>query len=227
MIYFRRHHPMFQTRCIIKTILILLCAISSSCQSIGKPAPLEETAVIAPLNIYESPQDRSIVITYHPNLENIYDNVRSRFKPNQLEFFMISGICLRRLQIKKTFDLYLSLNTKSAKIFQEDQTNFEQRAAAIFISYIKPLLTIAAQEKELLNDELITGIMINNRWQTEKMLNPPYKSISFEQLTFVAQKKEIDDFLNQSITDQELIDRSNLIALQDGETPRIINLSLE
>lgn len=218
---------MFQTRCIIKTILILLCAISSSCQSIGKPAPLENTAVIAPLNIYESPQDRSIVITYHPNLENIYDNVRSRFKPNQLEFFMISGICLRRLQIKKTFDLYLSLNTKSAKIFQEDQTNFEQRAAVIFISYIKPLLTIAAQEKELLNDELIAGIMINNRWQTEKMLNPPYKSISFEQLTFVAQKKEIDDFLNQSITDQELIDRSNLIALQDGETPRIIDLPLE
>jgi len=227
LIYFRRHHPMFQIRCIVKISLILLCAISSSCQSVGKPAPLEETEVIAPLNVYESPQDRSIVITYHPNLENIYSNVRSHFKPHQLEFFMISGICLRRLQIKKTFDLYLSLNTKSAEIFQEDQTSFEQRAATIFNRYIKQLLTIAAQEKELLKNELISGIMINNRWQTEKMLNHPYKSVSFEQLTFVAQKKEINDFLNQSITDQELIDRSNLIALQDGEIPRIINLPLE
>ena len=218
---------MFQTRCIIKTILILLCAISSSCQSLGKPAPLDETAVIAPLNVYESPQDRAIVIKYYPSLENIYSNVRSHFKPNQLEFFMISGICLRRLQIKKTFDLYLSLNTKSTEIFQEDQTSFEQRAATIFNRYIKQLLTIAAQEKELLHNELIVGIMINNRWQTEKMLNPQYKSVSFEQLTLVAQKKEINDFLNQGITDQELIDRSTLISLQDEKKPQIITLPLE
>lgn len=218
---------MLQTRCIVKTTLILLCAISSSCQSLGKPAPLDETAVIAPLNVYESPEDRSIVFTYHSNLENIYSNVRSHFKPNQLEFFMISGICLRRLQIKKTFDLYLSLNTKSAEIFNEDQTSFEQRAATIFNRYIKQLLTIAAQEKELLHNELIVGIMINNRWQTEKMLNPQYKSVSFEQLTLVAQKKEINDFLNQGITDQELIDRSTLISLQDEKKPQIITLSLE
>jgi hypothetical protein len=140
---------------------------------------------------------------------------------------MISGICLRRLQIKKTFDLYLSLNTKSTEIFREDQTSFEQRAATIFNRYMKQLLTIAAQEKELLNNEMITGIMINNRWQTEKMLNPQYKSVSFEQITLAVQKKEIHDFMNQSITDQELIDRSTLIALQDGETPRMINLPLE
>lgn len=218
---------MFQTRCIVKTTLILLCVISSSCQSLGKPATLDITEVIAPLNVYESPQDRSIIITYHTNLENIYSNVRSHFKPNQLEFFMISGICLRRLQIKKTFDLYLSLNTKSSKIFQEDQTSFEQRAATIFNRYIKQLLTIAAQEKELLSNEEITGIMISNRWQTEKMLNPPYTSISFEQVTFVAQKKEIDDYLNHLITDQELVDRSTFIALQDGKKPRMIDLPLE
>ena len=218
---------MFQTRCIVKTTLILLCAISSSCQSLGKPAPLDDTAVIAPLNVYESPQDRSIVITYHTNLENIYNNVRSHFKPHQLEFFMISGICLRRLQIKKTFDLYLSLNTKSTEIFQEDQTSFEQRAATIFNRYIKQLLTIAAQEKELLNNEVMAGIMINNRWQVERMLNSQYKSVSFEQITLVAQKKEINDYLNQSITDQELLDRSTLIALQDEKKPQIIILPLE
>ena len=87
---------------------------------------------------------------------------------------MISGICFRGLQIKKTFDMYLSLNTKSPQIFQEDQTTLEQRAAAIFNRYIKQLLTIAAQEKEILNDEAIAGIMVNTRWQTERMLNPQY-----------------------------------------------------
>jgi len=140
---------------------------------------------------------------------------------------MISGICLRRLQIKKTFDLYLSLNTKSTEIFQEDQISFEQRAATIFNRYIKQLLTIAAQEKELLNNEVMAGIMINNRWQVERMLNSQYKSVSFEQITLVAQKKEINDYLNHLITDQELLDRSTLIALQDEKKPQIITLPLE
>lgn len=218
---------MLQTRPIVVAALIVLCASNSTCQLLNKPAPLNSTAVIAPLNVYESPQDRNIVIKYQPNLKNIYNNIRSHYKPSQLEFFMISGICFRRLQIKKTFDLYLFVNTKSPKIFKDDQTTFEQRAAAIFNLYIKQLLTIVAQEKEVLQDEAIAGIMVNNRWQVEKMLNPQYQSVSFEQLTIAVQKKEIGDYLNQTITDQELADRSTLIALQDGETPRIINLPLE
>jgi lipopolysaccharide export LptBFGC system permease protein LptF len=129
--------------------------------------------------------------------------------------------------MEKTFDLYLSLNTKSPRVFREDETTFEQRAAAIFNSYIKQLLIIAAQEKEILNDEVVTGIMVNNRWQIETILNPQYQSVSFEQLTFVAPKKEINDYVNHLITDQELLDRSILIALQNGETPRMITLSLE
>jgi hypothetical protein len=140
---------------------------------------------------------------------------------------MISGICFRRLQMEKTFDLYLSLNTKSPQVFQEDKTTFEQRAATIFNRYIKQLLILAAQEKEVLNDEAITGIMVNSRWQIETILNPQYQSISFEQLTFVTPKKEVDGYLNHLITDQELVDRSILIALQNGETPRVITLSLE
>jgi hypothetical protein len=218
---------MLQTHHVVKIALVMLCVASNSCQSISKPAPLESSSVIAPLNVYESPQDRSLAIKYYSNLENIYNSIRSHFNPNKLEFFMISGICFRRLQMEKTFDLYLSLNTKSPQIFREDETTFEQRAAAIFKSYIKQLLVIAAQEKAILNDEVVTGIMVNNRWQIETIINPQYQSVSFEQLTFVAPKKEINDYVNHLITDQELLHRSILIALQNGETPRIITLSLE
>lgn len=225
--HFQRYHLRLQTRPIVKIALIVLCAASTSCQSMGKPTPLESSSAIAPLNVYESPQDRSIAIKYHSNLENIYNSIRSHFNPSKLEFFMISGICFRRLQMEKTFDLYLSLNTKSPQVFREDETTFEQRAVAIFNSYIKQLLVIAAQEKEILNDEVVTGIMVNSRWQIETILNPQYQSVSFEQLTFVAQKKEINDYLNHLINDQELVDRSILIALQKGETPRVITLSLE
>lgn len=227
MIYFQRYHLRLQTRPIVTCALIVLCAASTSCQSLGKPTPLESSSVIAPLNVYESPQDRSIAIKHYSNLENIYKRIRSHFDPSKLEFFMISGICFRRLQMEKTFDLYLSLNTKSPQVFREDETTFEQRAAAIFNSYIKQLLVIAAQEKEILNDEVVTGIMVNSRWQIETILNPQYQSVSFEQLTFVTPKKEINDYVNHLINDQELVDRSILIALQKGETPRVITLSLE
>jgi hypothetical protein len=218
---------MLQTRHVVKIALIVLCAASHSCQSMSKPEPLDSSSVIAPLNVYESPQDRSLAIKYYSNLENIYNRIRSHFNPSKLEFFMISGICFRRLQMEKTFDLYLSLNTKSPKVFGEDETTFDQRAAAIFNSYIKQLLIIAAQEKEILNDEVVTGIMVNSRWQIETIFNPQYQSVSFEQLTVVAPKKEINDYVNHLITDQELIDGSILIALQNGETPRVITLSLE
>ena len=227
MIHSRKYHLMLQTRYIVRIALIVFCAASNSCQSIGKPAPLDSSSVIAPLNVYESPQDRSLAIKYYSNLENIYNSIRSHFNPSKLEFFMISGICFRRLQMEKTFDLYLSLNTKSPQVFREDETTFEQRAAAIFNSYIKQLLIIAAEEKTILNDEVVTGVMVSNRWQIETILNPQYQSVSFEQLTFVTSKKEINDYLNQLITDQELVDRSILIALQNGETPRVITLSLK
>ena len=225
--HIRKHHPMLQTHHLVKIVLIVLFAASNSCKSMSKPTPLDSSSVIAPLNVYESPQDRSLAIKYYSNLENIYNRIRSHFNPSKLEFFMISGICFRRLQIEKTFDLYLSLNTKSPQVFQEDETTFEQRAAAIFKSYIKQLLVIAAQEKAILNDEVVTGIMVNSRWQIETILNPQYHSVSFEQLTFVAPKKEVNDYVNHLITDQELVNRSILIALQNGETPRVITLSLE
>ena len=225
--HIRKHHPMLQTHHLVKIALIVLCAASNSCKSMSKPTPLDSSSVIAPLNVYESPQDRSLAIKYYSNLENIYNRIRSHFNPSKLEFFMISGICFRRLQMEKTFDLYLSLNTKSPQVFQEDETTFEQRAAAIFKSYIKQLLVIAAQEKAILNDEVVTGIMVNSRWQIETILNPQYHSVSFEQLTFVAPKKEVNDYVNHLITDQELVNRSILIALQNGETPRVITLSLE
>ena len=225
--YIRKHHLTLQTRYIVTIALIMLCAASNSCQSMGKPVPLESSSVIAPLNVYESPQDRSLAIKHYSNLENIYDSIRSHFNPSKLEFFMISGICFRRLQMEKTFDLYLSLNTKSPQVFREDETTFEQRAAAIFNSYIKQLLVLAAQEKEILNDEAVTGIMVNSRWQIETILNPQYQSVSFEQLTFVAPKKEVNDYVDHLITDQELLDRSIIIALQNGETPQVITLSLE
>jgi hypothetical protein len=183
--------------------------------------------VIASPDVYESLQDKNLVVTYQKNLQNIYSAIRSHYKPSQLEFFLISGICFRALQIKSTYDTYLFINTKTSQLFNDNKTTFEQRATTIFTRYTKHLLTLAAQEKELLQETALAGIMINTRWKIERTLKKEYRTISFEEITLAAQKEQIDHYLRDTITDQELLDQSTIIALREGDNPQIVKLHLD
>jgi len=200
---------------------------STSCQAFNKRVPLSSELVIASPDVYESLSDKNLAVTYQKNLHNIYSAIRSHYKASQLEFFLISGICFRALQIKSTYDTYLFINTKISQSFNDNKTTFEQRATTIFTDYTKHLLTLAAQERELLQDRALAGIMINTRWKTERALKETYRTISFEEITLVAQKEQIDSYLRATITDQELLDQSTIITLREGEDPQIVKLRLD
>jgi len=178
----RRFRYMLQNRSVAAAILITLLTAHTSCQALNKRDPLSSELVIASPSVYESLSDRKLADTYQNNLHNIYRAIRSTFKPSRLEFFLISGICFRALQIKSTYDTYLSINTKTSQLFNDNKTTFDQRAKAVFTSYTKPLLTLAAQEKELLQDTALAGIMVNTRWKIERTLKKEYRTISFEEL---------------------------------------------
>jgi hypothetical protein len=218
---------MLQNRSIAAAILITLLTAGTACQSLNKRDPLSSELVIASPNVYESPSDRTLAITYQKNLHNIYRAIRSTFQPSRLEFFLISGICFRALQIDSTYNTYLSINTKTSQFFSDNKTTFDQRAKKVFTSYTKSLLTLAAQEKELLQDTILAGIMINTRWKIERILKKEYRTISFEELTLVAQKEVIAHYLSAAITDQELLDQSTIIALREDADPQIIQLRLD
>ena len=218
---------MLQNKCIPTAILIILLVTITSCQSLTRRNPLSSELVIAGPEVYESLRDKTLVVTYQKNLQNIYSAIRAHYKPTQLEFFLISGICFRALQIKSTYDTYLFINTKISQRFNDNKTTFEQRATKIFTKYSKHLLTLAAQEKELLQDTALEGIMISTRWSIERTLKKDFRTISFEEITLVAQKEQVDQYLNAAITDQELLDQSTIIALREGEDPQIVKLSLD
>jgi len=226
MIY--RRHKIKRTVLLplIGTSIILVLALSSACQSLNKRAPLSMESVISPADIYESKEDRSRVINYQINLKNIYTNVRSRYKPNQLDFFLVSGICFSNMQVNRSYDTYLSLNTKSLKKFLDTKTTFDQRASVIFNKYTKPLLKIAAEEREILEDSKVAGLMINTRWKVKKTSGNLSLTL-FEQIVLVTKKEQVDHYMEGAITDQELLDQSTLIAINEGENPHIINLHLE
>ncbi len=212
---------------LLKTFTILLLTVSSACQLLNKQVPISMESAISPADVYESTEDRNLIIKYQNNLENIYNNVRARYKSSQLEFFMISGICFRELQIKKTFDTYLALNTKISKLFLNNKKDYEQRLSIVFNHYLKPLLKIAAEEKEILRDVNIVGIMISTQWKVKNPLKGKYYIILNEEVSLVTPKEQIGKYLRDKITDQELLDQSTLIAINEDESPHIIKLLLE
>lgn len=220
-------YRLLQLRCTATVLLIILFAAGSSCQALSKRAPLSSELVVASPDVYESPRDRTLAVTYQQNLQNIYRAIRSRYKPSQLEFFLISGICFRALQIRSTYGTYLFINTKISQSFNDNKTTFDQRARTIFTSYTKHLLALAAQEKELLQDSELAGIMVNTRWKIERTVKEAYRTISFEEITLVAGKEQAESYLRAAITDQELLDQSTIIALREGEDPQIIVLRLD
>jgi len=212
---------------ILETSIILILTSSSACQTLDKQAPFSMESVITSADVYESKEDKNLTIKYQNNLKNIYKNVRARYKPSQLEFFLVSGICFRNIKVNTPYDTYLSLNTKSSKLFLDRKTSFEQRASIIFNNYIKPLLKIAAEERAILQESRVAGIMINTRWKVKKILKGKYPIALFEQVSLVTKKEQIDKYLRDTITDQELLNQSSLIAINEGENPQIIRLHLE
>jgi len=212
---------------ILETIITLTLMSSSACQILNKQAPLSMESVITSAEVYESLEDKKLFTTYHNNLKNIYNHVRAQYKPSQLEFFLISGICFRNIRVDTSYDTYLSLNTKSSILFLDTKTSFEQRVSIIFNKYIKPLLKISAEETEILQDNNVAGIMINTRWKVKKMLKEKYPIISYEQVSLITKKDQIENYRRHTITDQELLDQSTLIALNEGESLQIIKLHLE
>lgn len=227
MLYIRCKKKYALSLIILQAFTILILTSGSGCHPLNKRSPLSIKSVIAPADVYESIEDKNRTIKYQHNLENIYHNVRNRYKPSQLEFFLVSGICFRAIQVKGFYDIYLSLNTKSSKIFLDSKTDLEQRASMIFKKYIKPLLKIAAKEREILKDITVAGIMINTRWEVKKTLKGQYSLISFEQVSLVTPKEQIDKYLRDTITDQELLDLSTLIAIKERGSPQIIRLRLK
>jgi hypothetical protein len=208
-------------------IVFLMAMVSSACQTPHKQTPLSVESVITPVDMYESYGDKNLATTYRDNLKNIFNKVRVRFKPQQLDFFLISGIGFRKIRIDKTYDTYLSLHTKTSQQFLDANTTFSQRASTVFKRYITPLLKIAAKEKAILNDDTIAGIAITIRWSVKKTLKEKHHITLYEQVSLIAQKEEMENYLHTRITDQELLEVSTLISTNEGENPQIIKLHLE
>jgi hypothetical protein len=217
---------MLGKRHILQAAMVVLLSVCISCQT-HRHKPLTSESVIAAPQLYESQDDKLLALKHQDSLNAIYKGIRKRFSPSRLEFFLISGICFRKLQLKNAYDTYLSINTKCSATFSDGKTTFEKRAVSIFAGFSKPLLAIAASESAVLQDNSVAGIMISTRWGVQKNIKEKYRYATYEEMILVVRKQEIHDFMNDSLTDQQLLDRSTIIALSESESPHEVTLFLE
>jgi len=218
---------MLGKRRILQVAAMALLSAGASCQAYHSHKPLASETVIAAPEIYESQEDKLLVLKHQNSLNAIYQEIRKRFRPSELEFFLISGICFRNLQLKSTYDTYLSINTRSSATFSDGKTTFEKRAASIFAACSKPMLTIAASETALLADNDVAGIMISTRWGVQKKIKDKYRYATYEEMILVVRKQQLHDFMSGSLTDQQLLDQSTIIALSESESPHDVTVTLE
>ena len=218
---------MFRKRRILQAAAAVVLIAGTSCQAYHRHKPLAGESVIAAPEMYESQEDRLLVLKHQSSLHAIYKGIRDRFSPSKLEFFLISGICFRTFQLKGTYDTYLSINTKSSTRFNGGTTTFDKRAASIFAACGRPLLTIAASESALFQDSAVAGVMISTRWGVEKKIKDTYRYDTYEEMILVVQKQQISDFMSGTLTDQQLLDGITIIALSESESPHAVTITLE
>jgi hypothetical protein len=208
-------------------VVLLLLVVAIGCRSVEKLTPLSAESVIAPAETYQSLKERELFFKYKGNLGHIYQKVRDRYAPGEVEFFIIRGIYFISAKGVASPDKYLVVNIKTSKLFHDSKTPFNKRTAQIFFEYIKPLLKIIAEEQELLDDPLVAGVALGVRWQVEKLLLFNYVGEVHEQIQLIVLKDNLNRYVKSEITDQQLLDWSSIILLHESRGNRKITITLE
>ena len=208
-------------------VVFLLPVIAIGCRSTDKHIPLSADLAIAQADTYELVAERKIFLKYKGNLENIYQKVRDRHSAGEVEFFMVFGIYFGSPEGFASQNKYLAVNIKKSKLFHDSNTTFDKRTAQIFFKYIKPLLTIIAEEKEMLDDPLIAGVALGIRWQAKKLLWGKYEGEVKEQIQLIVLKDTLDRTLGGKLTDQQLLDSSSIFLWDEARKNQKIVIKLE
>ena len=77
---------MLRKRRFFQVSAMALLSVCASCQTTGHK-PLLSEAVIAAAAIYESPEDRQLVLKHQDSLNAIFQGIRKRFRPPNWNFF--------------------------------------------------------------------------------------------------------------------------------------------
>lgn len=210
----------------IKRLLLLficICFLFGCVTTPIKPPLTAEQVIISP-TYYSTDKGRALAIKYQKNLQNIFVNIRAKYSHNEIEFAPVTptreggitgGIGFFKWDTVGVKDnRYLGVLIGTFNVFNTLQTDFNKRAATVFSKYAIDLIELLIREKEALDDNDVTGIHISLSWWARNFLESKYYGGEYEGITLRASKEDCKKYLNLEISNQEFVNRSEIIGWQ-------------
>jgi tetratricopeptide (TPR) repeat protein len=188
--------------------------------------PLTFKEVVGDPSAYSTEKGRKLMIRYEKNLENIFARVRAIYKPSEIEFFHSMGsrgAGLGFMKLDESDDRYLALTVVAPfTFFQKAQSTYQERAAKLFATYIKSLIGIALEEREVINDPDVAGLWILISWST--MDDRSVKR--GEGFKLIAAKEDCKNFAIDKLTLQDFVSRVTIKGIQEGKELGKVSLTV-
>lgn len=198
----------------IKNTLLVFISIMflSGCATMAVPKKMENV-IMSDIN-YTTDEGRVLASKYKSSIENVFNIIRSKYNCSELEFFDNTGIGFYRMPKDNSNNAYFGMQVGANLIFNTLQTDFNKRAATAFSRYGKDLLEILVEQKEVIDDPKIYGVVITLGWWARDFLVNQYYGGTAEYISIGVSKQNCKDYLDLKISNQEFINKANVYGTQ-------------
>ena len=207
-------------------ILLVLNFLLLSCSTTQPLTSLNTYQFILDPSQYSTEKGRSLARSHHENTNNIFNNINEKYEG--ISFTPVTksedgkftgGIGFFREEIRNSIKdhRYLGISISTADIFyleNDSSKNRTLRVETIYTKYIRELLKIMTDEKEILADDDVEGFSIKIAWVNK------LGSIYVDDFIVRASKSDAYDYSHNLMTAQDFL--SNNDVLQFGK-----NMSME
>ncbi|MCH7767701.1 MAG: hypothetical protein IH828_02060 [Nitrospinae bacterium] len=208
-------------------LLVALATLPLACRAIPKLARVPKTPdiVIKADEAYLEGEEaeRDLSKKYYQPLEEIIAEVREVFPIQDFEFFE------RQVGFfpapKAEQGSYLGIGAFTDKTFDTVVTNRNKRVATIFAMYGKPLLEIMAAKEQPMGDPSLQGLKLYITYWKKDATRQPYAKGETEWVEFFFKKRDVLEYLDRRITDQELLD-NNYVFMESGKVKILMGEAL-
>jgi len=225
-------------RAMKKLYLACFCLIILGCASATQKKPVTTKKVIMSASDYSKGNKIAPKLTakHWKSLENISQGVSKKYDPKKMKFGSIrilpggnktGGIMFgRRIVLDKSSkrpraknEKWLALTLVCGDGFDTLDTIFDARAATVFKRYGSSVISIVSNEKKLLNDKRVPGVIMLFKWTVEDDL--------IEAIIITSPKANYKKLANGRISPQSFLDKSTVLGWQGKAFSGKLNIDLK
>ncbi len=212
-----------------KFALILIAWLGSSCALLDDGAqkkPPPTGLVTTPVSYYSTPKARYLGTRYKENLERLAMRIVRDPKTASLQFAnnisSVGGIGFFTHSATETPDeRYLEVVLATPETF-ETKGNYSEKVARIFARYGPELLSMLGGDKEIYQDEELSGYGLNLAWRNA-IAQGTASRIGMARAVIYFHKERVLKFLRQEINADDLLANAVIFAVEDDGPLQLVS----